>query len=130
MTDAGLVALAAQAQMRTALYVVLRGCAQRLGTPVSPDVLSALAPSRWRAKALARLLLKAEGGLPTSEVKGWAKFLLQLLLLDEPRHAPLIGLQVMLPATRWIQARYGVRGRAVWRYRLTHALSVLRRGEL
>lgn len=130
MVDAGLVSLAARARARVALYAVLWGCARWLGTRVPPEVLSALAPSRWRRRILARLLSGARGGFPTAEIRGWAKFLLQLLLLDEPQRAPWIGLKVLFPDARWLEARYGAKGRDVWRYRLSHPLSVILRGEL
>lgn len=110
-------------RVRTAVWQVLSLADRLLGLPSAAPALGALQPSPLRRRLLAHYANPDSLLAGRDLTRGPARFIYQLLLADRPRDAARLLFRALWPEPAWLAARYG---RAGWRVRGAHILSVLR----
>jgi hypothetical protein len=91
-------------RVKTSVFFALALSQALVGAPVPDEVLDRLAPGRWRAKLITRLLYRA--GLFEPEERKFSNpvfLMFNLLLYDDVRDA----VRAVFPEASWMRERYG-----------------------
>ncbi len=110
----------------TVTWTVLSLAHTLLGTPIPATVLTALAPSLARQRAIRTLHL--EQALLEMRPGSYShrRFLIQTLLVEHPSDILRLYTHTLFPDSEWLQARYNTTTRAgLWKARLLHPFHVL-----
>jgi hypothetical protein len=120
-----LIARTRDFRVRMPVLICLELSERVFDTPVPAAEVSRLDVPNWRRSLVHRLVDGQLGPSPTP-IGRRAKYLLQLLLVDDVRAVAAMLRHVFFPGRRWLASRYALRSPArAFAYQLVHPLRVI-----